>query len=91
MPTGLNGHLSIRDPKLTSSQKDSWLHINSTIIITLTPIAELLAVELHVTTCFYKLRFVALGIEHPTFRLRGQRSNPLRHRRGFHLFNKDDL
>ena len=43
--------------------------------VTLTPIAERLAVKL----CHYLSR---LGFEHPTFRLRGQRSNPLRHRRG---------
>ena len=34
-----------------------------------------------VTTCFYDLHLSRLGFEHPTFRLRGQRSNPLRHRR----------
>ena len=33
-----------------------------------------------VTTCFYDLR-LSLRIEHPTFRLRGQHSNSLRHRR----------
>ena len=30
-PTGLNGHLSIRDYTLTSCQKDSCLYINSPI------------------------------------------------------------
>ena len=45
--------------------------------MTLTSIAERLAVEL-----FYDLCQSRLGFEHPTFRLRGQRSNPLRHRRG---------
>ena len=36
-----------------------------------------------VTTCFeFRLRSVAAGIEHPTFRLRGQRPNPLPRRRG---------
>ena len=35
-----------------------------------------------VTTCFYDLVLSRLGFEHQTFRLRGQRSNPLRHRRG---------
>ena len=33
-PTGLNGHLSIRDFTLTSFQKGAYLHINSPIIIT---------------------------------------------------------
>ena len=35
-----------------------------------------------VTTCFYDLGMSRLGFEHPTFRLRGQCSNPLRHRVG---------
>ena len=38
-----------------------------------------------VTTCFYRfydLDLSRLGFEHPKFRLRGQRFNPLRHRRG---------
>ena len=35
------------------------------------------------TTCFYDLGLSRLGFKHPTFRLRGQRSNPLRQRRGF--------
>ena len=35
-----------------------------------------------VTTCFYDLGLSRLGFEHPTFRLRGERSNPLPHRRG---------
>ena len=30
-----------------------------------------------VTTCFYDLGLLRLGFEHPTFRLRGIRSNPL--------------
>ena len=30
----------------------------------------------------YNLGMSRLGFKHPTFRLRGQRSNPLRHRRG---------
>ena len=38
-----------------------------------------------VTTCFYDLGLSRLGFEHPTFRLRGQRSNPLRHPRGLHV------
>ena len=33
-----------------------------------------------VTTCFYGLVLSRLGFEHPTFRLRGERSHPLRHR-----------
>ena len=32
-----------------------------------------------VTTCFYDLRPSWLGFDHPTFRLRSERSNPLRH------------
>ena len=35
-----------------------------------------------VTTCFYDLYLSRLGFEHPTFRLRGERSSLLRHRRG---------
>ena len=35
-----------------------------------------------VTTCFSVLGLSRMGFEHPTFRLRGERSNPLRHRRG---------
>ena len=31
-PTGLNGHLSIRDFTLTSCQRSSYLHINRSII-----------------------------------------------------------
>ena len=31
---------------------------------------------------FYDLGLSRLGLEHPTFRLRGESSNPLRHRRG---------
>ena len=34
------------------------------------------------TTCLYDLGLSRLGFEHPTFRLRGERSYPLRHRRG---------
>ena len=36
-----------------------------------------------VTICFNDLGLSRLGFEHPTFRLRGERSNRLRHRRGF--------
>ena len=32
-----------------------------------------------VTSCFYDLGLSRLGFEHPAFRLRGQRSNSLRH------------
>ena len=35
------------------------------------------------TTCFYELGLSRLGFEHPTFRLRGQRSNPQSQRRDF--------
>ena len=35
-----------------------------------------------VTTCFKDSGVSRPGFEHPTFRLRGQRSNPLRHHRG---------
>ena len=34
-----------------------------------------------VTTCFNDLGLSRLGFEHPNFRLRGELSNPLRHRR----------
>ena len=44
--------------------------------MTRTPIAERLAGELSV------LVFTTLGFEHPTFRLQGERSNPLRPRCG---------
>ena len=36
-----------------------------------------------VTTCFYDLGPLRLGFEHPIFRLRDQRSSPLRHRRSY--------
>ena len=35
-----------------------------------------------VTTCLYDYGLLQLGFEHPTFRSRGKRSNPLRHRGG---------
>ena len=44
--------------------------------VTLTPIAERLPVELSLPG------LPRLGFQHATFRLRGERSNPLRHRRG---------
>ena len=40
-----------------------------------------------VTTCFYDLRLPRPGFKHPTFRLRGERSILLRHRRGNLLAN----
>ena len=46
--------------------------------MTLTPIAERLAVELSLPVFTTLSR---LGFGHPTFRLRGQRSDPMRHRR----------
>ena len=35
-----------------------------------------------VTACFYDLGLSRLEFEHPTFRLQGERSSLLRHRRG---------
>ena len=46
--------------------------------VTLTPISERLSVEL---SLFLRLRSVAAEIRKPTFRLQGERSSPLRHRR----------
>ena len=37
------------------------------------------------STCFYGLSLSLLGFEHPTFRLRDDRSNRLRHRCGLHM------
>ena len=37
-------------------------------------------------TCFYDLGLSRLGFEYPTFRLRGERSNPLGQRRGMSPF-----
>ena len=51
--------------------------------VTLASIAERLAVELSLYL-FYDLGLSWLGFEHLTFRLRGVRSNPLRHRRGIY-------
>ena len=48
--------------------------------MTLKPIAEHFPVELSLPV--YDLGLSRLGFEHATSRLRGQRSNPLRHRRG---------
>ena len=50
--------------------------------LTLTSIAGCLAVELSLPVLIYDLGLSRLGFEHPIFRLRGQRSNPLRNRRG---------
>ena len=50
--------------------------------VTLTPIAERLAVEMSLSIFTIQ---VFRGFEYPTFRLRGGRSYPLRHRFGFHL------
>ena len=38
--------------------------------------------RLAVTTCFYDLGLSRFGFGHPTFRMRGERSNRLRHRDG---------
>ena len=48
--------------------------------MTLSPIAERLAVELSVPV-FFDLLLSRLRFEHPAEGLRGQRSNPLYHRR----------
>ena len=42
-----------------------------------------------ITTCFYDSGLSRMGFKHPTFRLRSQRSNPLRHRRMAWKQNKD--
>ena len=44
-----------------------------------------------VTTCTYDLGLSRLGFENPTFRLRGERSSPLRHRRFVYRTSKVDL
>ena len=41
-----------------------------------------------VTICFYDLGLSRLGFEHPNFRLWGQRSNPIRKRRGLNRQRK---
>ena len=51
--------------------------------MTLTPIAERLAVELSPPD----IVLLRLGFEHPTLRLRGERPSPLRHRRGYQYVN----
>ena len=48
--------------------------------VTLTPMAERLAVKLSLPVL--RLMSVATGIRTPNLRLRGQNSNSLRHRRG---------
>ena len=52
--------------------------------MTLTPIAENFAVELSLPVL--RLKSVA-AVEHPTFRLRCERTNPLHHHRGPFLVN----
>ena len=42
-----------------------------------------------VTTCFYDLGLSRLGFKHPSFRLRGERSNPMRHRPGHKAMLQD--
>ena len=49
--------------------------------VTLTRVAERLS-RGAVTTCFNDLDLLQLGFEHSTFRMQGERSNRLRHRRG---------
>ena len=47
----------------------------------MTSVVVLLAVAL-LLPCFYDLGLSRLGFKHKIFGFRGQRSNPLRHRRG---------
>ena len=57
-----------------------------------TPIAERLAAEVPLpTTFFYEIGLSRLGIEHPTFRLWGHRSNPLCHCRGLIMLDQKAL
>ena len=49
--------------------------------VPVTPIAQRLAVEL-LLPVFYDICLSWVGFEHPTLRLRGECSYPLRHRRG---------
>ena len=49
--------------------------------MTLTPIAEHLALELSLPV-FYDFGLSRLGFEYPNFRSRGPSPNPLRHHRG---------
>ena len=51
----------------------------------ITPTAECLAVDMSLPVLIYDLGLSGLGFEHPIFRLRGQRSYLLRHRRGYDL------
>ena len=58
--------------------------------VTHTPVAKRLAVELSLTVFFFYLGLFWLGFKHPTFRMRGERSNRLLHRGGeinTHLVN----
>ena len=52
-------------------------------LVTLAPIAERLAVELSL----YDFVLSRVGFEHPTLRLQGELSSPLRHRRGYRYVN----
>ena len=54
--------------------------------VTLTPVAERLTVELS-QSVLTTLSLSRLGFEHPIFRLRGERFNPLRHRRGHYALS----
>ena len=58
--------------------------------LTLTPIAERLAVDLSLI-CFFDLGLSRMWFEHQTLRLRGQRSNPLHHRHGSTFLEQDDI
>ena len=55
-------------------------------LVTLTPVAEVLAVELSLPVLMMGLS--RTGFKHPTFRMRGERSNRLRHRSVGNLVNK---
>ena len=85
---GTNDHLSVRffNLSLLLWHGASIYNCHLRGPVTLTPNAEFLAVWQFgsgaVTTCFYDLDLWRLGFEHPTFRLRAQRSYPLRHRSG---------
>ena len=57
-------------------------------LVTLTPVAERLVVKRGaVTTCFKELGQSRLGFVHPTFCMRGERSNPLRHHRDLYIYS----
>ena len=44
--------------------------------------------RVRVTTCFNDLGLSRLEFEHPTFRMRGERSNQLRRHRGYYQIKK---